>query len=177
MLRTIKGECKSGQGAEKWRREGAEVPLSLCKAKITGARRAENQPQLHELTKTSQLYWLWPVSSKSQPLRFLEIWESLPSILDSTIYRQVAEMADPLSVAASLVGLAIPALHGTRLLFDDIQNIVDAPKAVASLKEDLVSVDMAIEALKAVQSSEWELFGQDVINESKFAVSSLHNGV
>jgi hypothetical protein len=86
-------------------------------------------------------------------------------------------MADPLSVAASLVGLAIPALHGTRLLFDDIQNIVDAPKAVASLKEDLVSVDMAIEALKAVQSSEWELFGQDVINESKFAVSSLHNGV
>jgi hypothetical protein len=81
-------------------------------------------------------------------------------------------MADPLSVAASLVGLAVPALHGTRLLFDDIQNIVDAPKAVASLKEDLVSVDMAIEALKAVQSSEWELFGQDVVNESKFAVSS-----
>lgn len=81
-------------------------------------------------------------------------------------------MTDPLSAAASVVGLAVPALHGTRLLLDDIQNIVDAPKAVASLKEDLLSVDLAIEALKAVQSSEWESLGQDVAKESKFAVTT-----
>jgi Fungal N-terminal domain of STAND proteins len=112
------------------------------------------------------------ISPQSQPLPFLVILESIPSILDSTIYHQIADMADPLSAAASIVGLTVPALHGVRLLLDDIQNIVDAPKAVASLKEDLLSVDMAIEALKALQSSEWELLGQDVTKESKFAVST-----
>ena len=79
-------------------------------------------------------------------------------------------MADPLSVAASVVSLAIPALHGIRLL-RDIQNIIDAPKAVVGLKEDLLSVDMAIEALKALKSSEWESLGQDVAKESKYTIS------
>ena len=81
-------------------------------------------------------------------------------------------MADPLSTAASVVGIAVPALHGARLLLDDIQNIVDAPKAVATLKEDLRAVDIVLEELKAVHSSEWESLGQEVVDGSKFAINT-----
>lgn len=42
-------------------------------------------------------------------------------------------MADPLSIAASVVGVTVPALHGTRLLLDELQNLKDAPKAVKRL--------------------------------------------
>ena len=81
-------------------------------------------------------------------------------------------MADPLSTAANVVGVTVPALYCARLLLDDIQNIVDAPKAVATLKEDLRAVDMALEALKAVHNSELESLGQKVVEESKFAIST-----
>lgn len=81
-------------------------------------------------------------------------------------------MADPLSATASVVSIALPALHGMRLLLDDIQKIVDAPKAVATLKEDLRSVDTVLEALKVVDSSEWESLGQEVVDGSEFAIST-----
>lgn len=81
-------------------------------------------------------------------------------------------MADPLSVAASIVGITIPALHGTRLLLDDLQGIIDAPKSVESLKEDLRSVDLALKSLQAVHDSEWKALGATVTNESKVAISS-----
>lgn len=81
-------------------------------------------------------------------------------------------MADPVSAAAGFVGIIVPALHGVRLLRDDIVNISDAPKAIESLKEDLLSVEMAMEALEAVESSEWESLGQAVQNQSKSTVST-----
>lgn len=79
-------------------------------------------------------------------------------------------MGEPLSAAAGFVGVIVPALHGARLLRKDIENFVDAPKAIASLKDDLVSVDLAIEGLKAVKPTEWESLGQPVVKQSEFAV-------
>jgi len=55
-------------------------------------------------------------------------------------------MFDPLTTAAGVVGIAVPAPRGTRVLFDDIQKIADAPKAVVNLKEDLLSVDWRAES-------------------------------
>ena len=81
-------------------------------------------------------------------------------------------MAEPLSVAASIVGVTVPALHGTRLLLDDLQGIIDAPKAVESLKEDLRSVDLALKSLQAVHDSEWKSLGETVADESKVAIRS-----
>jgi hypothetical protein len=81
-------------------------------------------------------------------------------------------MTDPLSAAASIIGIVVPALHATRLLFDDIQNIAEAPKAVASLEEDLRSVQLALQALKAVDSPDWEQLGQEVVDESKFTITT-----
>jgi hypothetical protein len=81
-------------------------------------------------------------------------------------------MAEPLSVAASIVGVTVPALHGTRLLLDDLQGIFDAPKSVESLKKDLRSVDLALKSLQAVHDSEWKSLGGTVADESKVAISS-----
>ena len=36
-------------------------------------------------------------------------------------------MADPLSITASVVGITVPALHGTRLLLDDLERLKDTP--------------------------------------------------
>ncbi|KFY96082.1 hypothetical protein V498_02916, partial [Pseudogymnoascus sp. VKM F-4517 (FW-2822)] len=80
-------------------------------------------------------------------------------------------MADPLSsTAASIVSITVPALHGARLLLNDLHNIVDAPKAIATVKEDIQSVEIALEGLKAVLSSEWESLGEEVANGSKLTV-------
>jgi hypothetical protein len=81
-------------------------------------------------------------------------------------------MTEPLSVVASIIGVIVPALHGTRLLLDDLKCIIDAPKSVESLKEDLRSVDVALKSLQAVQSSDWKSLGGNVADESKVAISS-----
>ncbi|KAL8712371.1 MAG: hypothetical protein Q9225_006956 [Loekoesia sp. 1 TL-2023] len=46
-------------------------------------------------------------------------------------------MADPLTVAVSVVGVAVPALHGTRFLLGDLQKLNDTPKTIIRLKEDI----------------------------------------
>lgn len=79
-------------------------------------------------------------------------------------------MADPLSITAGVVGIIVPALQGTRLLLDDLQCIIDAPKALETLKTDLSSVEMALTSLRAVKDVEWELLGDPVVKQSKAAI-------
>lgn len=81
-------------------------------------------------------------------------------------------MADPLSITASVVGLTVPALHGTRLLLDDLQQLKDAPKTVKRLVEDVRSVDTALELVKGVGDREWELLGAGVAEQSKTTITS-----
>jgi len=81
-------------------------------------------------------------------------------------------MADPLSIGAGVVGLIVPALHGTRLLLDDLQSIKDAPKDIETLKTNLSSVELALTALQAVKDVEWELLGEDVVKHSKAGIQS-----
>lgn len=81
-------------------------------------------------------------------------------------------MADPLSIGAGVVGIIVPALHGSRLLLDDLQCIIDAPTAIETLKNDLCSVEMALTSLRAVKDVEWELLGDAVVKQSKAAIHS-----
>lgn len=80
-------------------------------------------------------------------------------------------MAEPLSIAASVVGIVVPALHATRLLLDDIQNLKEAPSTVLRLAEEARSVEAALTALKAVDDSEWEKLGAEVAEETKKTIS------
>ena len=81
-------------------------------------------------------------------------------------------MADPLSIAASVIGIIVPALHGTRLLLDDLEKLKDAPKTVNRLADDVHSVDAALNLLQDVKGREWELLGRSVAEQSKTTISS-----
>jgi hypothetical protein len=83
-------------------------------------------------------------------------------------------MADLLSVGAGVVGIIVPALHGSRLrlLLDDLRCIIDAPKAIETLKGDICSLEMALTSLQAVKDVEWGLFGNTVVEQSKATIHS-----
>jgi hypothetical protein len=53
-------------------------------------------------------------------------------------------MTNPLSVGVSIISITVPALHGIRLLLDDLNKIIDAPKAVQTLKDDITGAEMAL---------------------------------
>jgi hypothetical protein len=79
---------------------------------------------------------------------------------------------DPLSITTSVVGIVMPALHGTRLLLEDLQQLKDAPKIVKRLVEDMHSVDTALELLQSVEDREWDLLGAGIAEQSKTTISS-----
>lgn len=81
-------------------------------------------------------------------------------------------MADPLSFAASVVGITVPALHCTRLLLDDLEKLKDAPKTVKRLADDVHSVDAALKLLQDVKDREWESLGTSVAKRAKTTISS-----
>jgi hypothetical protein len=81
-------------------------------------------------------------------------------------------MADPLSIAASVVGITVPALHGTRLLLDDLERLKDAPKTVRRLTDDVRSVEGTLRLLQGVEEREWMSLGTTVVEESKTTVDS-----
>jgi hypothetical protein len=81
-------------------------------------------------------------------------------------------MADPLSITASIVGIVVPALHTTRLLLADLQELKDAPKNVKHLVDNVQSVDTALELLKGIEEREWDLLSEDVAKQSKTTISS-----
>ena len=81
-------------------------------------------------------------------------------------------MADPLSIGASVVGVIVPALHGLRLLLDDLEKTKAAPKAVKRLEADVRSVDAALNTLQAVECREWDLLGSTIAEQSKTTISS-----
>ncbi|TGO25600.1 hypothetical protein BPAE_0076g00010 [Botrytis paeoniae] len=70
-------------------------------------------------------------------------------------------MADPLSITASIVGIIVPALHGTRLLLEDLQQLKDAPKTVNRLVDNVHSVDAAPKSLQSIDEREWSLLGEE----------------
>lgn len=68
-------------------------------------------------------------------------------------------MGEPLSTAAGVVGIVVPAMHGTRLLLEDIKKIRGASDTVAGLQKEIEGVFLATEGLKAVKPSELESLG------------------
>lgn len=81
-------------------------------------------------------------------------------------------MADPFSITAGAVGITVPALHGIRLLLEDLQQLKDAPKTVKRVVEDVHSVETALNLLQSVEDREWSLLGANVAEESKKTISS-----
>ncbi|KIX06659.1 uncharacterized protein Z518_04635 [Rhinocladiella mackenziei CBS 650.93] len=51
-------------------------------------------------------------------------------------------MADPLTIAASVVGITVPALHGTKLLLDDLEKLKYAPKLYSSVHNSHIAEEI-----------------------------------
>ena len=79
---------------------------------------------------------------------------------------------EPISIAASSIGVVGPALHCLRQLMDDIQSVVDAPRAIKSLKDDLVAIDNALASLQNITDRQWQQLGDSVIAQSRTAAVS-----
>jgi hypothetical protein len=97
------------------------------------------------------------------------ITHSLPQPI---FYRHQLQMTDPLSITAGAVGIIMPALHGTRLLLDDLEKLKDAPNAVKRLVDDVQSIDAALKLLQGVEDREWKLLGPGIDEHSKTTISS-----
>lgn len=63
-------------------------------------------------------------------------------------------MANPLSITASVISIIIPALHATRLLLIDLQELKDALKTVKHLVEDIHSINTVLGLLKSIEERE-----------------------
>ncbi|KUJ24021.1 uncharacterized protein LY89DRAFT_572503 [Mollisia scopiformis] len=81
-------------------------------------------------------------------------------------------MADPLSITASIVGIVGPALHATRLLLQDLQQLKDAPKTVKRLVDDVHSVTTTLDLLQSIEEREWGSLGGGVAKQAETTISS-----
>ncbi|KAK4235982.1 hypothetical protein C8A03DRAFT_45950 [Achaetomium macrosporum] len=82
---------------------------------------------------------------------------------------------DGLSIAAGVVGIAVPALHCVRLLVDDLKDIVNAPDAIKLLKDNLLSIDNSLTSLQIISGPEWESLGESIADQTKSAMELCSN--
>ncbi len=85
--------------------------------------------------------------------------------------RKPRRTMDPLSITAGFVGIAASALHGVRLLHN-LQSIVDAPDAIKSLGDNLLSVDQALTSIQAVSDRQWKSLGETIVGQLNTAITS-----
>lgn len=81
-------------------------------------------------------------------------------------------MSDPLSITAGVVGIIVPALHGTRLLLNDLQELKNAPKTVKRLTDEVQSVHAALELLKGVEDRDLKSLGESVAKQAEATIRS-----
>jgi hypothetical protein len=78
---------------------------------------------------------------------------------------------DGVSAAAGIVSLVVPAAHATRILLDDINNILGAPETIALIRQDLESLKKTLAALDTVPPVDLDLLGPEVVIEIKSALN------
>lgn len=78
---------------------------------------------------------------------------------------------DPLSIAAGVVGVVTPALHGLRLLADDIGKIRDVPNVIRDLGKHVAGLEASLVSLQAVSEPQWESLGESVAGQAKAALT------
>jgi hypothetical protein len=90
------------------------------------------------------------------------------NFLPSNVYT----MADPVSLTLSVLGIIAPALHGIRLLVNDLRSISDAPSTLKTLQADVSSVETALQSLETISQPQWEALGTAVLEQSQSAIGT-----
>ncbi|KAF4332391.1 ATP-NAD kinase [Fusarium beomiforme] len=78
---------------------------------------------------------------------------------------------EPLSITASILGVAVPALKSVKWLRHSIATIRDAPVEIASLGEELSVIEQAITSIQEVSDQEWQSLSESVVTQSKTGIS------
>lgn len=78
-------------------------------------------------------------------------------------------------LAGIIFGIAVPALHGVRLLMQDIENIKDAPQTIKDVHRQLELLQLSIESLYGIEPEQWEGLGQAVVDQSRATLQSCDN--
>ncbi len=81
-------------------------------------------------------------------------------------------MAEAIGIAGSVVGIVTAALHGVRLLLDDVRNIQDAPDSIQTLQSELDLADRALESLRDINESQWAFLGKAVVGHAETTIES-----
>ncbi|KAF5227311.1 hypothetical protein FAUST_11860 [Fusarium austroamericanum] len=78
---------------------------------------------------------------------------------------------DPLSITAGVAGIAVPALQCVEKLRSTIKAILDVPSDIASLGEELLTIEQAITSIQQVSDQQWRSLGEPVVTQSKTAMN------
>lgn len=81
-------------------------------------------------------------------------------------------MTDPLSVAAGVTGFITFALHGIRVLLEDLDQIKQAPENVLALREELRSVQRSITSLSSISHNDWNSIDSNITAEAESVIES-----
>ncbi|KAJ9155745.1 hypothetical protein NKR23_g2027 [Pleurostoma richardsiae] len=79
---------------------------------------------------------------------------------------------DPLSIAAGVVGVVVPALQCVQRLVDDLKKITDAPETIATLRGDVLVISQTLASFQAVPAAQWETLGESVAIQARSAITS-----
>lgn len=81
-------------------------------------------------------------------------------------------MGDPLSVTAGVMGIVAPALHVSRVLFNDLKSIKDAPDKIKTLTDNINSLTMALTSVESIDDNEWKSLGPALIDNAKATITT-----
>jgi len=81
-------------------------------------------------------------------------------------------MAEAVGLAAGIVDIVVPALHGARLLLGDLEKITNVPDAIAKLRKDVASISASWVLLKDIEEPVWLSLGTAVADHSKATLES-----
>ncbi|KAJ5226237.1 hypothetical protein N7468_007462 [Penicillium chermesinum] len=81
-------------------------------------------------------------------------------------------MTDPLSVAAGVTGFVTFALHGIRVLLEDLDKIKEAPNNVLELKDELKSVERVVASLESIDDEDWNNMDTNIAVDAKTLIES-----
>lgn len=81
-------------------------------------------------------------------------------------------MIDPVGIAAAVAGILTSALSASRSVYNDIQAVKKAPKAVSDLQVDVKGLIEEMELVEGIGSLEWNQLGANTANHVKAVLVS-----
>ena len=79
-------------------------------------------------------------------------------------------MAEPLSVAASLAGITVPALHVLHILLDDFARVRDAQKTIRHRAEGMKAFVAISELLEKIEDQKWQFLGTSIAEQVRITI-------